>query len=201
MELPRLRVLLHQNMVVETFDWLVDGMPDPAPDIVKKLTVLNCARAYNCVSFVETGTFMATTTKMMADQGFDVTTIELSPQLHEAAVLKMADHKNVRCLQGDSGILLGQVVNTIRHPALYWLDGHYSGGQTAKADTETPLLRELWHIFGSDVSQDVVLIDDVRCLGQGDYPSMSFVLDLVKNYMPNHTVSVFHDIMRIAPKR
>ena len=51
--------------------------------------------------------------------------------------------KNVELLHGDSGTELGNVMNKINQPALFWLDGHYSAGVTAKGDKDTPIYEEL----------------------------------------------------------
>jgi hypothetical protein len=45
-------------------------------------------------------------------------------------------------------------------PALFFLDGHWSGGKTAGIDDECPLMNELRSLRGR--GSDIVLIDDAR---------------------------------------
>lgn len=57
-----------------------------------------------------------------------------------------------------------QIVAELGHPALFWLDGHYSGGGTAKGKQETPISLELRAVLDAPASVRVFLIDDVRFL-------------------------------------
>ena len=64
-------------------------------------------------------------------------------------------------LCGDSKILLPQVVSRLgNRPAVFWLDGHWSSGETAGEEDECPLLSELETL--SHRQGDVILIDDAR---------------------------------------
>jgi hypothetical protein len=66
------------------------------------------------------------------------------------------------------------VLETIHEPALFWLDGHYSGGDTARGDDDTPIRRELEHISKHPMrGRHLIVIDDLRCFdGQNGYPSL-----------------------------
>ncbi|MCZ7616643.1 MAG: hypothetical protein M5T52_24530 [Ignavibacteriaceae bacterium] len=75
-------------------------------------------------------------------------------------------------INGDSGKLLKQLVAKISDPAIFWLDGHYSGFETAKGDIETPIKQELGAILNSELNH-IILIDDARLfIGQNDYPTI-----------------------------
>src|SRR5213594_1151332 len=79
---------------------------------------------------VETGTYRGGSARLLAEIFDDVVTIELSEDLHDAAARELAGLGNVRALQGDSRLELGPLaVESV--PTLYWLDGHWSGGNTA----------------------------------------------------------------------
>jgi hypothetical protein len=62
-------------------------------------------------------------------------------------------------VQGDSGKELPKIVTQLDTPAIFWLDGHYSAGITAKGDTECPIFEELEAIFEPDKSCKHILID------------------------------------------
>mgnify|MGYP001369983704 CR=1 FL=1 len=47
--------------------------------------------------------------------------------------------------------MLKNIIKNIDKPALFWLDGHYSGGVTGMGDNETPILEELEQIYKTEV--------------------------------------------------
>jgi hypothetical protein len=86
---------------------------------------------------------------------------------------------------------------------LFWLDGHYSGGDTAQGDLNCPVWGELEAIFGGMTQPFVVLIDDARCfrnVGAVDYPAVSDIEQWVAERRPDLGVEVAMDCIRIAPK-
>jgi hypothetical protein len=66
----------------------------------------------------------------------------------------------------------------------------------ARGDLKTLVLEELDAILGHPWP-DVVLVDDARCLGQGDYPSIDGIRAIVAGRRPDWSVSVANDIIRI----
>ena len=90
-------------------------------------------------AFVESGTYKGDTT-FLAGLFFDeVHTIELSQELVEAAVVRFRNLPTVRVYQGDSGSVFKQILPRISSRILFYLDGHYSGGNTAKGECNTPI--------------------------------------------------------------
>jgi len=107
---------------------------------------------------------------------------------------------NVELIHGDSGKELPKIVARLDAPALFWLDGHYSGGDTARGDTDTPVNEELRAIFQPGGLQHIVLIDDARCFGtQPGYPTIEQVRQLVATVRPGWQVEVAGDCIRIFP--
>jgi len=88
---------------------------------------------------------------------------------------------------------------TLPEPALFWLDGHYSGGNTGKGEKETPIMEEIETILSSPLPH-VVLVDDARCFGtEKDYPTLSDFEAFVHSYRPNAQFFVKHDCIHILP--
>ena len=57
-------------------------------------------------------------------------------------------------------------------PSLFWLDAHFSGGNTALGKTPCPLLEELDIILATG-EKHYLLIDDARCFGAlGGFPTL-----------------------------
>jgi hypothetical protein len=77
--------------------------------------------------------------RLLASLFESVVTIELSESLAARAVQELANRPNVTVRQGDSRQVLPELA-AADVPTLYWLDGHWSGGETSGAEHECPLL-------------------------------------------------------------
>jgi hypothetical protein len=171
----------------------------PPPHAVKVDAVLACARRHGIRRLVETGTFEGEMVRKVRGAFDAIVTIELSPDLAAEARRALRPHAHIAVLTGDSAAILPGVLRDLRAPALFWLDGHHSGGRTARGERETPLLDELRAIAAHPVRGHVVLIDDARLLGTGDYPSRECVENLLRAAMPGYRLTVEDDIARWEP--
>jgi len=126
-------------------------------------------------------------------------TIELSSELATRASSRLAKHRNIQVLLGESTELLPHILAKIREPAVFWLDAHYSGGVTARGQTDCPLDQELNIIAKHECHEHVILIDDVRLMGCGDYPSLERVSEMVRRINPGYRLEVRDDILRCEP--
>ena len=111
--------------------------------------------------FVESGTHLGGTANWAANHFERVTTMELSPHFHAEASKRLAARSQVRLLCGDSGKLLREIVGEMKGPAIFWLDAHWSGGETAGEDAECPVLLEIEEVNKSPL-ENVILVDDAR---------------------------------------
>jgi hypothetical protein len=117
------------------------------------------ANQYDLKVFVETGTYygdMINATKKIDK----IYSIELDQYLFEKARKRFESEKHIEIIQGDSSEKLGKILEKINQPALFWLDGQYSGGLTARGDKDTPIYTELEKIFDSKELGHVIVIDD-----------------------------------------
>ena len=180
-------------------DWIAAGTPVPPPHLIKQRVLRSYAKWYGISVLVETGTFMGDMVEAIQRHFGRVFSIELSPELYRRAHERFATCQNVQILQGDSTAVLPKVLEQIREPALFWLDGHYSEGITALGERETPILAELDHILRHSVKEHVILIDDARCFnGTHDYPTLSELKRFVEERRPNARFEVETDIVRIV---
>ncbi|TWT82870.1 hypothetical protein CA13_43330 [Planctomycetes bacterium CA13] len=164
----------------DILQWQRGGFTTPPPQAVKISMLANYMESYGLKKFIETGTFRGSTLCHMAKRGYDCMSIELADDLHQAAKRKFASYSNVQLLLGDSGNVLPRILNTLSEPALFWLDGHYSGGPTARADKDTPITTELEAILNHRVEGHVILIDDARLFnGENDYPPLHELLTVI----------------------
>jgi len=175
------------------------GSVGPPPPLVKRRRLIDLANRCGISTVVETGTYLGDTTAYLASRGIHVVTIELEPGLAARARRRFAGHPLVTVLEGDSGTVLRNLVASLEVPALFWLDGHFSGGVTARGGTDSPIVQELEAIVSSPHGPgSVILIDDARCLGGEAYPSLAEVRALLS--VGNWTVGpVVDDAIEVLP--
>ncbi|HLT08300.1 MAG TPA: hypothetical protein VK014_12290 [Cyclobacteriaceae bacterium] len=191
--------LKYKDAVDQYLDYLSEETHLPVAHVVKQNNIRKYQQMYNFQVFVETGTFLGDMVEAQKKYFKKIISVELGEDLYRKAVQRFQHDPHVTLLQGDSGLRLKEVVATLDEPALFWLDGHYSAGITAKADKNTPVLEELKTIFSSSLPHGI-LIDDARhFVGQEDYPSIDELCFLVKELAPQRKVEVADDIIRVMP--
>lgn len=114
--------------------------------------------------FVETGTYVGRGVQAALESGvFNyITSIELSKKYYEYSSRLFVNVPNVRILNGDTRLLLWPLIKNIHNNITFWLDGHWSGEDTAKGDEPFPLMDELNAIEKHPMKTHTILIDDVR---------------------------------------
>jgi hypothetical protein len=183
----------------EVAAWEASGRQGPPPHAVKRRALQAYAGRHGLRTFVESGTFLGDMVEGLRRSMDRVVTIELDDALYRRAQDRFAACSNVEVLHGDSGELLRGVVQAIEEPALFWLDGHYSGGYTARGSSDTPIMRELTAIVADAPRGHVVLVDDARHFdGQGDYPSIAELREFLTDRAPGHDFEVRDDVIRIV---
>ena len=181
--------------------WLRSGCPSPAPHAVKMRVVRSYLRKYRLGTFIETGTYRGDTLMLLAAEGVDCVSVELSQELHRLASRLFARRGNIKLVQGDSGEVIPRLLETLDKAALFWLDGHYSGGSTAKGLQDSPIAAELRAIFGHGIGGHVILIDDARCFtGRDGYPHLDHLLAEIREE-GKYLAEVSTDIIRLIPRK
>ena len=142
-----------------------------------------------------------TWSQLLRDDFDHIYSIELSEELWANATTRFASNPSVEIVHGDSGVELAGLVPSLATPALFWLDGHYSAGVTARGPRDTPVMDELEHIFSTNELAHVALIDDAREFGRDPaYPTVEDVRQVVGRLRPGYGVSVADDAIRVAPE-
>ncbi len=178
-------------------DWIQSGSPVPPPHFIKQEIIQDYAIKFGCEVFVETGTFKGDMVEAQKQLFKRLISIELDTNLYLAAKERFKLDNKIEIVQGDSGKELSTIVSKLQEKALFWLDGHYSGGETALGEKECPIFEEIDAIF--DANQEfkhVILIDDARCfVGVGDYPTVEQLSKYVQNKNSKYKVEIIHDII------
>jgi hypothetical protein len=182
-------------------NWKQSGRPIPPPDVYKQRLVKEYGDRFSLKFLIETGTYLGDMVFAMRDQFERIISVELDMALYVRAVLRFLRLRHIRILHGDSACVLPKILRSLREPALFWLDAHYSGGVTARAKKEIPIVEELTAILAHPVKDHVILVDDARGFinGATDYPTLDMVQGLVAG--TGFMFEVCDDVIRICPAK
>jgi len=187
------------NRQEQLSEWEKNGRPSPPPHIVKQMAIEEYQKKFNAKILVETGTYLGDMVEAQRNHFEKIYSVELSKKLFQRAVKKFKLYPHINILNGDSGIVLNKIVPEIEVPALFWLDGHYSEGITAKGVKECPVEEELQVILKSDLPH-IILIDDARLFnGTHDYPTLVEIKQLYNKSGRNYSITIKDDIIRLTP--
>jgi hypothetical protein len=179
-------------------EWRQAGAPLPSPHIFKQQVVREYGARFRLRTLVETGTFKGDMIQGVERHFTEIHSIELGRELFDEARDRFARLNHIHLYLGDSATMLPEVLKQLRSPALFWLDGHYSKGVTARGSKDTPVVEEVSAICRHNPVSHVVLIDDARRFtGQGDYPSVDALRALVNECSPGSILEVADDIIRL----
>jgi len=189
-------IIDHKEQLAE---WERNGKPLPPPHIVKQMAIEEYLRKFHTEILVETGTYLGEMVEAQRDHFKKIYSVELSKKLFNKAQKRFKDQSHIKILYGDSGSVLNKLMNEIDKPALFWLDGHYSHGMTAKGEKECPVPEELRAILKSSLPH-IILIDDARLFnGTHDYPTIEQVMEIIRSNKRPYLVEIKDDIIRLTP--
>ena len=116
-------------------------------------------RKYLNPYFIETGSYMGDGIQAAVDAGFEtIISIELSEKYYNICRSRFKIYSNVDLLAGSSVYWLPIILNMMDDKCTFWLDAHYSGGDTSQG---VPLMKEL-RIITAYPDRHTILIDDMR---------------------------------------
>jgi len=182
-------------------NWVEQGRPIPAPVLYKTQTVVDYALKYGTKIFVETGTNRGTTLGSVHHYFKDSYSIELSDMLYDYCKNIFINFERIHLYHGLSEIELPKILDIINEPAIFWLDSHYSAGETAKGPTSSSLYKEIPAILSHKVSSHVILIDDTYCCVDSDgYLSPETINKMILDKYPSYDIIIEGYILRAVPK-
>ena len=159
--------------------------------LTKQKHLLRIVQETKISQLVETGTYLGDMLFMLAHDFKKLYSIELSEFYYNKAKKRFINFPTIELHNGDSGEVLKAIIDKIKEPTLFWLDGHYSGGKTALGKKECPIFEELKHIFKSNFNH-VIVIDDARLfIGKNDYPEVKEL----KEYIEQNTTIGSYEIV------
>lgn len=174
--------------------WERQGRSSPPPHIIKQITIKEYQKKYKYDLLIETGTFLGSMVEAQKGNFKKIISIELGINLFKQARKKFINDKNVTIIQGDSGDILSEL--NINEPAIFWLDGHYSGGITAMGDKECPIIEELDAILNKQFNHILLIDDAIYYTGKNSYPTIKELIKYIKNKNKNYKINIKNDIIR-----
>jgi hypothetical protein len=155
-----------------------------SPPIAVKWCVLQ--RFASGVNWIETGTLHGDTALHLNKLGNNVVTIEASKFFFEKAEKRFLNNPQITPVYGDSSDVLAREILSLLEAGVneisFFLDGHYSGGDTFQSAKDTPIVKELEIIesFLERIETISVFIDDIRLFSKfntthRDYPELSYL--------------------------
>jgi hypothetical protein len=170
----------------------------PPPHVIKVRTVAAFQKQTSYKVLVETGTFMGDMILSQLDNFDKIYSIELSERFWKNAKVLFKEEHKVNLLQGDSGKKMHELIKKIDEPAVFWLDGHYSGADTAKGEKSSPIYEELRAIFSSNLAH-CLLIDDARLFdGTDDYPKLEELKSFILKNRVNAKINIDADTISVV---
>lgn len=125
---------------------------------------LNNLKPFTGKVFVETGSYRGDGIQNAIDAGFEtIYSIELSDKYYDHCLRRFKDNHSVKLFLGDSSKILFDVIKDIDGQITFWLDGHYSCGDTALGEKVCPLVEEFDAIKRHHIKNHIILVDDLRC--------------------------------------
>jgi len=152
--------------------------------------------------FVEGGTYLGNTAKAMSYIFRKVFTIEKSEIMFKRAEENLKNFDNVELLMGDTREYFGKILQS-NDNILFWLDSHWSGGDTYGENDECPLMDELKIIFKYRKNY-VILIDDARLFMAPppkphkieNWPSIKDIVNILPH---DWDLIVYNDVIYLFP--
>lgn len=156
--------------------------------------VLSCRGNHNI--FIETGTHKGNMINGVKGYFRKIYSFELGRDLWFSSFKRFRYNHSIKIIWGDSAEELPKILEVIKEPCLFWLDAHYSGGETARADEDTVIEKELAVVLKHPYNH-TILIDDARLFnGRDGYPTRAKLEEIVRN--SKYTLELKDDIFRLT---
>jgi hypothetical protein len=149
--------------------------------------IVAASRRTGARTLIETGTYRGVTTRRCIGDFDMVYTIELDPVLAREAQRRLARFSNCKVIEGDAATEVTRLLDAgnIGNNLLIFLDGHFSGGDTAHGDQAEPAIDVLETIARHRDRVAAIVIDDFREFGtQKGWPTKGQLLTALERFFP-----------------
>jgi hypothetical protein len=184
------KLALSVRSVVE---WAKRDYAWPSPHFIKQRCLIRNGIAN--ATWVETGTYWGATTRLLSRQSKMVYSIEPEPTLYANAKKRLEGIQNIELILGPSENELPRLLPRLSGDVNFWLDGHFSAGDTYDGKHSTPIIQELAAISShlDQLGRVTILVDDVHCFDPRPnnalgYPSIDVLVDWARAHQCYWTI-------------
>ncbi len=180
--------------------WKLRGEPRRIPHIIKQRAVLEYEQAFGLATLIETGTYYGEMIAAVVDRFRKIYSIELDPDLAKRAQQRFRKYSHVEIIEGDSQMVVPQLLQRLNERCLFWLDAGYCGWIGELGDQDR-LGSEFKAILNDRIPDHIILMDDADGIrDEHGSPILSKVIASIKSDYPSRRVEVVHNIIRITPR-
>ena len=181
-----------------TLKYFIDKKKNPPPDWLKHKVILE--NSFSNSTFIETGTFRGSTLLAVRNKFKKIYSFEPSKKFYTFSKIKLKKFTNIKILNKTSEDGLSILLKKIQGNVIFWLDGHYSGGETFQGESKTPIKYELDTIskFIKNFKNLIIMVDDYRLFGVKPYPSKKYLINFCKKH--GYSYKIECDIFIIKSK-
>lgn len=180
------RALIAYQRIREIIHFVIRNFDSPYPTFIKRKTLVS--HSIENAAWIETGTYMGSTSKFLAKSYPKVTTIEPSDYFFKFSESRLKRNRNIVILFGSSEEHFESVLTANHKEINIWLDGHFSEGGTFLGENVSPIVHELEVIARQKTifNSIRVFVDDVRLFQREGmqatgYPPFIFLLDRARS--------------------
>jgi hypothetical protein len=180
--------------------WYFSKRLGPDNHSFKKYRLKYISKKYNCETLIETGTFYGQTVKFATKYFKKIISIEIFKPLYEYNLQSFKNISKIHLFNGDSSVLMSEMISKADGRILFWLDGHYSGEGTGKGLKYCPIFEELKLISLAKRNDHCILIDDYRLFGTDEnYPSFQETKDYLLKINSTYNIYIDNDCIIATP--
>ena len=164
----------------------------------KQEVIKSYQKALDYQILIETGTYRGGTVADQLANFKHIHSIELGTDLYMFCIKRFKHAQNVTLYNGHSPNILPLIMEQLTEPAIFWLDAHFSAGDTVFKDKWCPTLEELEVILKASKYPHLILIDDARdWYHENTYPTIEELREFMNKITTDYTFELKDDIMRI----
>ena len=150
-------------------------------------------------TFIETGTYTGKTIFAMEPHFEKLYTIELSTKYYYNTSKQYTGNK-IKFFYGDSTNILCELCPEIKENAIFFLDAHFSSGDTAQGTVDCPLLTEIQTINDLFQEHAIIIIDDFRLFGTHHNEDWSNIYkSSIENILEKRIYHSYHIPSQLSP--
>ncbi len=155
----------------------------------------------NAENLIEVGTYKGITTKRCSKIFKKVYTIELDHELFMSSRKYLENADNVTSIEGDAKNALPELLVKTEPDTLVFLDGHFSGSDTAIGDEPEPALFLIDCLADHIDKLSAVVIDDFREFGYKGWPKKSELLQKLEDCFVEREFEILIHLDMVAVAR